>query len=46
MRADHSWPHLGQLYQATIHVLSAAGSTGRSQTGHDIVAVVRSAFGM
>jgi len=40
MRADHSWPQRRQLYQATIHVLSVAGSTGRPQTGHDIVAVI------
>ena len=39
MRADHSWPQRRQLYQATTQVLSGAGSTGRPQTGHDIVAV-------
>ena len=40
MRADHSWPQRRQLYHATIQVLSVAGSTGRPQTGHDIVAVM------
>ena len=46
IRADHSCPQRGQLYHAMTHVLSAAGSTGRSQTGHDIIAVVRSALDM
>jgi hypothetical protein len=39
MRADQSRPQRGQLYQATTHVLSAAGATGRPHSGHDIEAV-------
>ena len=44
IRADHSCPQRGQLYHAITHVLSAAGSTGRSQIGQDIRAVVASAL--
>jgi hypothetical protein len=39
MRADHSWPQRRHVYQQTTQVLSDVGSTGRPQTGHDIVAV-------
>src|SRR5215510_1079679 len=39
MRADHSWPQCGQLYQATIHELSGVGATGCPHSGHDIRAV-------
>jgi hypothetical protein len=46
MRADHSWPQRRQVYHATTHVLSGAGSTGRPQTGHDIVAVVGNSSNM
>jgi hypothetical protein len=46
MRADHSWPQRRQLYQATIHVLSGAGSTDRPQAGQDIAAVVENVWNM
>ena len=46
MRADHSWPQRRQLYQATIQVLSGAGSTDRPQAGQDIAAVVENVWNM
>jgi hypothetical protein len=46
MRADHSWPQRRQLYQATIHVLSDAGSTDRPQAGQNIAAVVENVWNM
>jgi hypothetical protein len=46
MRADHSWPQRRQLYQATIQLLSGAGSTDRPQAGQDIAAVVENVWNM
>jgi hypothetical protein len=46
MRADHSWPQRRQLYQATIQVLSGAGSTDRPQAGQDIAAAVENVWNM
>jgi len=46
MRADHSWPQRRQVYQATIQVLSGAGSTDRPQAGQDIAAAVENVWNM
>jgi hypothetical protein len=46
MRADQTWPQLGQSYLASTHVLPALGTTHCPQRGQFIEAVAESSLDM